>query len=124
MPRRGQDDRRGKDDNLSSQTQEIELHARFLELDVREAHVEEKVNALETMKMLLTSGSANEQRLREAMRQLEEHNHMELMLVQEESRTRESSINDKLIRAEIEIQRLGSEVTYILQFKDTCRYIC
>ena len=35
------------------------LHARALELDVREQHVEEKVNALETMKLLLTTGSAH-----------------------------------------------------------------
>ena len=44
------------------------MHARILELDVREAHVEEKVNALETMKLLLTTGSAHEQRLRAGCR--------------------------------------------------------
>ena len=46
------------------------LHARALELDVREQHVEEKVNALETMKLLLTTGSAHEQRLRAALDQV------------------------------------------------------
>lgn len=102
----------GQPDDDDAKQKEADLHERFLELDVREAHVEEKVNALETMKMLLTSGSANEQRLREAMLQLVDHNHMELMLVKEESNARESDLNDKLIRAEIEIQRLGSEVYY------------
>ena len=105
---------RGKKASLPSDPAEAEaaLRARFLELDVREAHVEEKVNALETMKLLLTTGSANEQRLHDALQQLAEQNRMEVMLVKEEADARETDISDKLIRAEIEIQRLKSEVLH------------
>jgi hypothetical protein len=89
---------------------EAELRARFLELDIREIHVEEKVNALETMKLLLKAGSLNEQRLHETIKSLLEQNETELMIVKEEAIARESHISDKLIQAEIEIQRLRSEV--------------
>jgi hypothetical protein len=57
------------------------MHARFLELDVCEAHVEEKVNALETMKLLLTTGSAHEQRLRAGLEQPAEQNRTPLRTV-------------------------------------------
>jgi hypothetical protein len=89
---------------------EAELRARFLELDIREIHVEEKVNALETMKLLLKAGSLNEQRLHETIQSMLEQNETELMIVKEEAIARESHISDKLIQAEIEIQRLRSEV--------------
>jgi hypothetical protein len=89
---------------------EAELRARFLELDIREIHVEEKVNALETMKLLLKAGSLNEQRLHETIKSMLDQNETELMIVKEEAIARESYISDKLIQAEIEIQRLRSEV--------------
>ncbi len=97
------------------------MHARFLELDVREAHVEEKVNALETMKLLLTTGSAHEQRLRAALEQLAEQNRMDLILVKEECDARETETNDKLIRAELEIERLRSQVRCSKQTRKTSR---
>ena len=83
---------------------------RFLELDVREAHVEEKVNALETMKVLLTAGSDQEQRLRGSIEHLKQQHALELMLAKEAADTVEADLSDKLVRAEIEIARLAREV--------------
>jgi hypothetical protein len=99
------------------------MRARFLELDVREAHVEEKVNALETMKLLLTTGSLNERRLRAALEQLAEQNRMDSILVKEECDARETEINDKLIRAELEIERLRSQVRCSKQTRKTTRQL-
>jgi hypothetical protein len=50
-----------------SDARQVPAPGTWLELDVREIHVEEKVNALETMKLLAT-GSAHEQRLRAGCR--------------------------------------------------------
>ena len=86
------------------------ITCRFLELDVREAHVEEKVNALETMKVLLTAGSDQEQRLRGSIEHLKQQHALELMLAKEAADTVEADLSDKLVRAEIEIARLVRDV--------------
>ena len=83
---------------------------RALELDVREQHVEEKVNALETMKVLLSAGANNEQRLRDALDELGEQHQLEMMIMKEEADARDSLLSDQLVRAEMEIQRLSAEV--------------
>ena len=86
------------------------LQKRALELDVREQHVDEKVNALETMKLLLIAGSTKERALLEALEGIGEQHRLELMVVKEEADARDSLLSDKLIRAEMEIQRLSAEV--------------
>jgi hypothetical protein len=95
----------------SDEGAEARLRERALELDVREQHVDEKVNALETMKLLLVAGSTKEQRLLEALEGIGEQHRLELMIVKEEADARDSLLSDKLIRAEMEIQRLSAEVS-------------
>ena len=62
------------------------------------------------MKVLLKTGSENEQRLRAAVQQQEDDSRMQLQLQKSEADAREAAVSDKLVKTEIQVQRLSSEL--------------